>query len=383
MTEPTVQHAAPDAASSAVAWGGSPIDWAIAGGIAATIILAVMLLKPILIRRFSALAGRTSTGFDDAAVEALKATKLWLVAAIAVALGAQHLALSHRIASLLAGAATLAGFFQGGLWLNTLLMFWLKRSRAHAKASDSGAATSLAAMGFLAQMVVWTVIVLLALDNLGFNITTLIAGLGVGGVAVALAVQNILGDLFASLSIVIDKPFVIGDFIIVDDYMGTVEYVGLKSTRLRSLNGEQIVMGNADLLKTRIRNYKRMYERRIAMSFHVPYDTPTERLEKIPPLLQKLITAHAKVRFERAHLAKLGESALEYEVIWWVTDPDYNTYMDIQQALNLAMLREFRALRVDFAFPTRTVVVDPEPEREEARDFSAPAREPAPRGRPS
>jgi small-conductance mechanosensitive channel len=171
-------------------------------------------------------------------------------------------------------------------------------------------------------------------------------------------VQNILGDLFASLSIVIDKPFVAGDFIIIDDFMGSVEHVGLKTTRIRSLGGEQIVFSNSDLLKSRLRNYKRMRERRIVFKFGLTYDTPPERLEQVPGIVRRIIEGQKQVRFERAHFAAFGESSLDFEVVFWMTTPDYNAYMDVQQAINLALMRELAGIGAEFAFPTRTLLVE-------------------------
>jgi small-conductance mechanosensitive channel len=338
---------------------GNPLtDWSIAFGIAALIVLAVALVKPIVLRRLAATAERTQTPLDDALAAALDATQLALVALLALYLGSQNLELPARAGKVFGGAATLALFAQVGLWGAALLDFWIRRSRARALATDAGAATSLAAIGFIGRLVLWTLVALLALDNLGVNVTTLIAGLGIGGIAVALAVQNILGDLFASLAIVTDKPFVIGDFIIVDDFKGTVEHVGLKTTLIRSLDGEQIVFSNSDLLKMRIRNFKRMYERRIAFRFGVTYDATPEQLEQIPGIVRRLVESHKKVRFERSHFWRFGDSSLDFETIFWVTDPDYTLYLDIQQAVNLALMRELERLGVAFAFPTRTVQID-------------------------
>lgn len=335
--------------------GGSVTDWGVALGLSAILVLAVALLKPVLIRRVAAIAARTQTTVDDALLDALKSTKLWLMAVLAVSLGARYLHLTEKAGAFLNAAMTLALFLQAGLWLGALLNFWLKRSQAKALTADPGAATSLSALGFLARLALWVVILLLVLDNLGVNITALVAGLGIGGVAVALAVQNILGDLFASLSIVIDKPFVIGDFIIVDDYMGSVEHIGLKTTRIRSLGGEQIIFSNSDLLKTRVRNYKRMYERRVVFTFKLPYDTPLEKIELVPSVVRKIIEAQKKVRFDRAHFFKFGDSTLDFEVVFWVLDADYNLYMDIQQSINLAVLRELARLQLRLAFPTYTI----------------------------
>jgi len=205
------------------------------------------------------------------------------------------------------------------------------------------------------------VILLLALDNMGVDITALIAGLGIGGIAVALALQNVLGDLFASLSIVLDKPFVIGDFIIVDDLLGTVERIGLKTTRVRSLYGEQLVFSNSDLLNSRIRNYKRMFERRILFSIGVTYQTPHEKLATIPGIIREVIESQEQVRFDRAHFKEYGDSALKFEIVYYVLVPDYNTHMDIQQAINLAIVRRFEEEKIEFAFPTQTLYLKPEP----------------------
>jgi small-conductance mechanosensitive channel len=213
------------------------------------------------------------------------------------------------------------------------------------------------------RVVLWAIAALVTLDNLGFNITTLMASLGIGGIAVALAVQNILGDIFSSVSIALDKPFVIGDFIVVDSFMGTVEYIGMKTTRLRSLGGEQIVFSNTELLKNRIRNYKRMQERRVAFEFGVAYETPAEELERIPQLVKEIVSNEKlETRFDRAHFKTYGDSALQFEVVYFVLDPDYNKYMDIQQDINLALLRAFRTRNITFAYPTRTLhIVPPQP----------------------
>jgi small-conductance mechanosensitive channel len=204
------------------------------------------------------------------------------------------------------------------------------------------------------------VVLLVALDNFGVDITALVTGLGIGGIAVALAVQNILGDLFASLSIILDKPFVIGDFIIVDNYMGNIEHIGLKSTRVRSLSGEQLIFSNSDLLKSRIRNYKRMMKRRVVFAVGVVYQTAPEKLKVIPELIKKMIEAQELTEFDRVHFKEFGNFSLNYEAVYWVCSPDYKTYMDIQQAINLAIFEEFKTQGIEFAYPTQTLFVNQE-----------------------
>jgi len=205
---------------------------------------------------------------------------------------------------------------------------------------------------------VWFVVILIALDNLGVNIKTLIAGLGIGGIAVALALQNILGDLFASLSIILDKPFVIGDFIIINEYLGTVEHIGLKTTRIRSLSGEQLIFSNSDLLKSRIRNFKRMYERRVVFTIGVLYQTPYEKLCRIPKMIREIVEGNDQVRFDRAHFKEYGDFSLKFEIVYWIQNPDYNLYMDIQQTINLEIYKKFEASRIKFAYPTQTLFLN-------------------------
>jgi len=250
---------------------------------------------------------------------------------------------------------------QAALWADRGLRAWLAEYRL--STDDPARATSTAALGFILRILIWVVLVLMVLDNLGFNITTLVASLGIGGVAVALAVQNILGDLFASLSIVLDKPFVIGDFIVVEDMAGTVEYVGLKTTRIRSLAGEQIVYANAKLLGSRIHNLKRMETRRVAFTVGVVYGTPTQQLRAVPALIEAAIRGQAQVRFDRAHFSRLGPSSLDFEVVYFVENADYLVFMNVQQEIYLALYDSFCAQGIDFAFPTQTLHLASVPEQ--------------------
>ncbi|MES0875134.1 mechanosensitive ion channel family protein [Sinimarinibacterium thermocellulolyticum] len=333
-------------------------DWLTALGLALTINVVVGLLKWAIIARLARVAKQTSIALDDAFIAVARRTRQWLIFGVTLFIGTRYLELPERVEAVLTGVATVAAFLQLGFWGMAGLEFWLERYRQRTLQTDAGAATSLAALSFIGRVLLWAIVLLLALDNLGVDVTALVAGLGVGGIAVALAVQNILGDLFASLSIVIDKPFVIGDFIIVDNYMGTVEHVGLKTTRIRSLGGEQIVFSNADLLKARVRNYKRMYERRVVFTFGVLYQTTPEQAEKIPRIVEEIVRAQPLARFDRAHFFKFGDSSLDYEVVYWMKDPEYAKYMDTQQAINLALMRALAKEGIGFAYPTRSLYVE-------------------------
>jgi small-conductance mechanosensitive channel len=224
---------------------------------------------------------------------------------------------------------------------------------------DSGAETArIRPLRSVATVIIWLIGVLFLLDNLGFNVSAVVAGLGIGGIAIALAAQALLGDLFAYFVILFDRPFELGDFLIFGDILGSVEHIGVKTTRLRSLSGEQIVVSNSDLTNSRVRNYKRMQERRVLFSIGVVYDTPASVLEQIPAMVREIIEGDERVRFDRAHFASYGDWCLRFDIVYYVLSPDYNVYMDIQQLINLAIFRRFEAENISFAFPTRTIKLE-------------------------
>lgn len=341
-------------------WYGNPLlDWLTAAAIVAVLALAFHFAKRIVLRRLAMLSQRTETRLDDFVVEILGGTRFLFLLIIAIYFGSQYLELPAKPARLLGHLAVIALLLQAALWGNRGIVLWLNDYLKRHRETDAAGATTVSVLGFIARVVLWSVLLLMILGNLGFDITTLVASLGIGGIAVALAVQNILGDIFASLSIAMDKPFVIGDFIIVGEQLGTVEYIGLKTTRIRSLSGEQIVFSNTDLLNSRIRNFKRMYERRVLFGFGVVYQTPLDQLKRIPEMVREIIEKQEHARFDRAHFKEYGDSSLNFEVVYYVLKPDYNVYMDIQQAINLAIFERFAAEGIDFAYPTRTLYVNP------------------------
>lgn len=214
------------------------------------------------------------------------------------------------------------------------------------------------------QTVFLSFIILMSLSSLGINISALVTGLGVGGIAVALAAQNVLGDLLASLSIVLDKPFVVGDLIVTRTEKGTVEHIGIKTTRLRSVSGEQLILSNKDLLESRVQNFKSLKERRVLQGFGVTYSTSANVLEEIPEMVKKIVTSYEKLRFDRCHFIKYGASSLDFEVVFFVLDSDYTLYMDHQQKILLAIFREFENRGIEFAFPTETIYIEKIPKSE-------------------
>jgi small-conductance mechanosensitive channel len=337
--------------------GNSVLQWTIAAAVLLASYLLLRLTKRIAGHRLAALSTRTATQWDDVIAEAINKTRPLFLFVAGIFIAAQFLQLPERTQSLIHNLFIITLLIQAGIWLGVITLSTLEQHRQRALKKNPAAATTINALGFLSRILIWSVVLLVALDNLGIDVTALVAGLGIGGVAVALSVQNILGDLFASLSIILDKPFVIGDFLIIDDYMGSVEYVGLKTTRVRSLSGEQLIFSNSDLLKSRIRNYGRMFERRVVFSIGVTYDTPREKLRRIPGIIREAIEAEDKTRFDRSHFMKYGDYSLQFETVYYVLSADYNRYMDIQQSIYFAIHEAFEQEGIEFAYPTQTLFV--------------------------
>ncbi|MCU0452776.1 MAG: mechanosensitive ion channel family protein [Bacteroidetes bacterium] len=333
------------------------MTWVIAIGAAALLFVVLMFANRSIGRKLRALSLRTDTKVDDLLADVLSRTSPLVLFVVSAIVGTQALSLRPGVESALTEALWLAILLQVGFWGNGAISFWLERSMQQATSGPVATTATMSAIGFVARLALWSIVILVGLSNLGVDITGLIAGLGIGGIAVALALQNVLGDLFASLSIVLDKPFVIGDFIVVDELSGTVEYVGLKTTRIRSLSGEQLIVSNADLLRSRIRNLKRMEERRVVFTFSLTYQTPTEKLQRVSEIARGVIEAQPQVRFDRAHFKAFGESALVFECVYFVLSPDYNVYMDVQQTINIGLARALKTEGVEFAYPTRTLIV--------------------------
>ena len=339
---------------------GSPLkDWLIALSLGIGFLVIVRLIKGILARRFMA---RDQVRHDTVyALVALLVERISMpvIAILAIDMGAAGLKKGDGFQTWMSALSVIAVIVQVTIWGNVLISFALKRYQAKVQNASGERMTTMRALGFVGRFVLLSVATLLALDNIpGVKITTLIASLGIGGIAVAMAVQSILADLFASLSIVLDKPFVIGDFIIVDTHMGTVEYIGLKTTRIRSISGEQLIFANSDLLKSRIRNYKRMAERRVVFTIGVLYQTSHDQLQLIPKIIREAVDARDRTRFDRSHFQGFGDSALNFETVYYVLDPDYSLYMDIQQAINLEIFRRFQEEGISFAYPTRTIFLE-------------------------
>ncbi len=338
-------------------FNNSALDWMFALGIAVAVLLVLLAVRRTVRAYHKKLLATSQTELLEIPMQVLSRTTLLSLLVVSLYVAAQWLTTGPKVEQMLGSAITIALFWQVGIWAVAAVAVWLERKRQRSLAVDRAAVGSLGIIGFVINVVIWAMVLLLTLDNLGIDITALIAGLGIGGIAVALAVQNVLGDLFASLSITLDRPFVVGDFLILGDFLGSVEYIGIKSTRLRSLSGEQIIISNSDLLSSRVRNYGRMNERRVVFGTRLTHETPLEQLEQVPGLIRQIIEGQSNTRFDRSHFAKHGVDAIEYETVYYVLSADYNKYMDVQQIINVTLHRELQKRGIRFAYPTQRLYV--------------------------
>lgn len=357
---------------------GTWIGWLLMVGVA---IIGTLLIKAVLkfvesrVRRIST---RIKGVLDNILVEWIATTKSWTIFIWILNGLVQSSDAEDPAKKAIFIAFVILSALQISIWGLHAIAIWRDDYLKKKIGKDASSASAIGIMTTAIQGLFLVALILMGLSNLGVDIAALIAGLGVGGIAVALAAQNILGDLFGSLSIVLDKPFVIGDFIVAGNDMGTVEHIGVKTTRLRSLSGEELIFSNKDLLESRVKNFKRMYERRAVLNFDVSYSTPLEKLKQIPQWVSDFVNQENLLRLERCHLANFDVSSLKYELAYWVKDPDYNKYMDHQQALIHKILERFEQEEITFALAAQNVYLQNLPkwieERKEEEEEQKEAR---------
>jgi small-conductance mechanosensitive channel len=359
----------------AVIFGNSLRQWSVAAILLVVAAVAFWFLRRFIRRRLLSAVRSADRTWIEVGLRVLRALKGWFLVLVTLYIASLPLSIPDDVRRFIRSVMTVAFFTQLAIWADIVLAHVIENRARRRLAVDAGSATTLQLLGFCARIVVWVIAVLLAMENLGINVTALMAGLGIGGIAVAFAAQSVLRDLFGSMSIMFDRPFVLGDFIAVGTTMGTIENIGLRTTRLRSLSGEIIVMSNDDLLQSRISNYRQLRDRRSVFVLGVSYDTPYEKLELIPRIVREAIEAQPATRFDRSHFKEYGPTSLVFESVFFYTSPNFNQYMDAQQAINLAIFRRFAEEGIPFATPTTKVVMRDRPSEEdvgEASDAAAP-----------
>jgi len=334
--------------------------------VGSAVIILTLLLKAIfhfVILKLQKLGEKTGSNGVNMILYALAGTKVWAIFIWLSVLALPLLKLHDSVNQVGRRIAILASAIQIMIWGLRAINHWRRNFLEKKIETDTSSIAAIGLLGTALQAMLVVTVILLALSNLGIDVGALIAGLGIGGIAVALAAQNILGDLLASLSIVLDKPFVVGDFIVVGDKAGTVEHIGIKTTRLKALSGEQLVFSNKNLLESLIQNFKRMRERRAIVRVGVVYSTPREKLEQIPGWLKGFIEKDPGLRFDRAHFSGFGASSLDFEMVFFVLSSQYADFMDRQQVLLLSIFSKFAEEGIDFAFPSTSVYVEKMPKK--------------------
>jgi len=333
--------------------GNTVGDFAITLGAFAAFLVVFKVFQVIILARLKKLSERTETDVDDTLIAIVKSLKPPFYSFLAFYAATFFLVLGD----ILKKAVDIVLIF----WIVVqvivaaqILIDYIVRKRM-GEEEDAAAENAVNILGKLSKAVLWIIGLLFIFSNLGFDVTSLVAGLGIGGIAIALALQNILSELFSSFAIYFDKPFAPGDFIIVGDKMGVIDKIGIKTTRMRALQGEEIVISNKELTSAKIQNFKKMKERRASFSFGVTYETPVEKVKKISGVVKEIIEGEDGARFDRAHFSKFDDSALNFDVVFYVESGDYANYMDIQQDINLKIMEEFEKMGVDMAYPTRTI----------------------------
>jgi small-conductance mechanosensitive channel len=336
-------------------WLGNPVErWLLAAVFVIVSTMVLWALKRLAVSRLSRFTARTRTEFDDLLVVLLSRTRVMLIFIATISPATALLQFPEDAHNVLRVVSVVALLAQIAIWGNTFVTFWTERYARRGEGGTAGT-TALSTLAVLARIALGGLLILFLLDNLGVDVTALIAGLGIGGLIIALALQNMVGDVLAAMGILVGKPFVVGDFIEAQGLMGTVESVGLRATRMRTLNGDELIFPNRKLLEGTIRNHTRMTERRVDFRIAVTYGTPPEKLERIPAIARAAVSQHPLVRFDRAHFRTLRDWSLEFDVIYVIASGDFNVYAEIQQQINLELMRKLKAEGIALAMPTQVV----------------------------
>ena len=336
-------------------FGNSLEDWLIAFGIIVLAFALIKILKGTVLKNLKKWSARTTNTFDDFIVHAAEKSVVPYLYFASIFIALQYLSFNVRSSDILQVAILfITTFFVLRLVTSaiqySIFAFIAKQENSETKQKQARG------LIIILKGIVWVLGLVFLIDNLGYNVTTIVTGLGIGGIAIALAAQTVLGDFFSYFVIFFDRPFEIGDFIIVDDkIIGAIEYIGVKTTRIRAITGEQIVCSNKDLTDSRIHNYKRMTRRRVVFSIGVTYQTSAEQMKKIPGIIKSIIENTESASFDRSHFSAFGASSLDFETVYFIETPDYNLYMDAQQKIYLEMLQAFEKEKIEFAYPTQTL----------------------------
>ena len=338
--------------------GNTVCSWITAVFVFIGAVAALKIFQVAIVAKLKSLAKKTKTDIDDIAINAIYAIHWPFYVFVSAYISLNFLKEVHFLVQKWSYYIILIAVIYYSIKVAQEFIDYAAKKIIQKREAEEKADTGMIkVLSGIAKFVLWVSAFLLILSNLGYNITSLIAGLGIGGIAIALALQNVLGDLFSAIAIYFDQPFKDGDFIIVGADMGIVKKIGIKTTRIQTLQGEELVISNNELTNVRIQNFGKMERRRIVFSIGVDYNTPHAKLKNIPDMLREIIENHSKAEVDRVHFKEFGDSSLNYEIVFYVNAPEYAVYMDIQQAVNLDIVEKFEKEKIGIAYPTTTVYV--------------------------
>lgn len=333
-------------------------SYAYAAGAALAVWFGLWLFRVLVVRQLRKFAQGTKTDIDDLVVEVLRSFSVPFYAFLALGAGAQFISWPPFVSSAGYWIAVAVLAYTGIKAIIRVVDYLFQRvvkQRLTEDADFDPSAVRLLGRGL--RFVIWAIAILLIVQNLGFDITALVAGLGIGGLAIAFALQNILSDIFASFSLYFDKPFETGDFIIVGNDMGTVKQIGIKSTRIQTLQGQELVISNKDLTGARVNNYRKLEKRRVVFSFGITYETRAEKVRAVPGIVKEIFAGTELADLDRAHFKEFGPSSLNFEVVYYANTKEFNVFMDMQQEINLQLKERLEKEGIEFAYPTQTLYV--------------------------
>lgn len=343
-----------------IIFNNSVKDYLVALGVFVIGLIVLKIFKMIVLAKVKKIVNHTITEFDDLIINTVDSVGGPFYFFFSLFFALKFVSVPEIISRVVYYILLIIGVYYAVMGLQNIIDYGFKKLLKKRQQDDKGKFDPHIINLFrkISRIVIWSIAILIFLQNLGYDISALIAGLGIGGIAIAFALQNILSDIFSSFTIYFDKPFEVGDFIIIGSDMGTVKQIGIKSTRIQTLQGQELVVSNRELTETRVNNYKKMKKRRIVLTFGVVYSTPVEKLKKIPEIIKKIIDDIEITDLDRIHFNKFGEFSLDFEAVYYVDSSEYNDYMDTQQNVNLAIKEQFEKEEIKFAYPTQTVYVN-------------------------
>lgn len=323
--------------------------------IASLIILYVF--KKTILRKAKKITQKTKIDIDDLFFEILDSINWPFYFVVSVFVTSKFLILTGVIGKIINYLTLIVVTYYFARAVMAVIDYGFDKLEKKRNEDEEEAGASFGLIRKTVKIMLWLIVGILVLQNLGYEITALVTGLGIGGVAIAFALQNVLTDIFASFSIFFDKPFKVGDFIVIGKDAGTVKRVGIKSTRLETLQGEELVISNKELTETRVHNYKRMKKRRVSFNIGIIYETSNEKLKKIPEIINKIIENTEKTDVEWVRFKKFGDFSLIYEVVYYLNSEDYNEYMDVRQKINLDIKEKLEEASIEMAYPTQALYI--------------------------